>query len=230
MLYELRKYDVMPGRLPRLLDRFGSFTVKKWAERGFHLQGFWTPDVGGHNLQLIYILGWESYEERHSKFSAWQGDPERAAKWAETEHDGPLVRRVSNQLLEPTAFSALDLGKPYGPPADGRAPYLFELREYEAAPGKLRPLVERFGAFTTKCFADYGFRQVGYWTSQMGGHNHQLTYILAWESYDERTKKFDAFRADPERQRVFAESDRNGALVERVANVMMKPTPFSPMK
>src|SRR5262245_16288021 len=38
VLYELRRYDVMPGRMPRLLDRFGSFTTKKWAERGFRLQ------------------------------------------------------------------------------------------------------------------------------------------------------------------------------------------------
>jgi len=29
MLYELRKYEVMPGKRPALLDRFGSFTVHK---------------------------------------------------------------------------------------------------------------------------------------------------------------------------------------------------------
>ena len=230
VLYELRKYEVMPGRLPRLLDRFGSFTVKKWAEHGFRLIGFWTPDVGGHNHQLIYMWAWESFEERTTKFNAWRANPERATKWAETEKDGPLVRRVYNQLLEPTAFSPLDNGVSLGADAGTRSPYLFELREYEASPGKLGALVDRFGSFTTRCFADHGFRQVAYWTSQMGGHNHQLIYILAWQSYDERTKRFNEFRADAERQRVFAESDRNGPLVERVANVMMEPTAFSPMK
>lgn len=230
MLYELRKYEVMPGKLPRLLDRFGSFTVGKWVERGFHVVGFWTPDVGGHNHQLIYILGWESYEERETKFGGWRASPERAAKWAETERDGPLVRRVYNQLLAPTSFSPRDNGVSYGPDVSGRSPYLFELREYDASPGKLGALADRFGSFTTGCFAAHGFRQVAYWTSEMGGHNQQFIYILAWESYAERKKKFDAFRADPERQRVFAESDRNGPLVERVANVMMEPTAFSPMK
>ena len=35
MLYELRRYDVAAGKLPALVDRFGSFTVHKWKEYGF---------------------------------------------------------------------------------------------------------------------------------------------------------------------------------------------------
>jgi len=97
-------------------------------------------------------------------------------------------------------------------------------------PGKLPALVHRFGSFTLGCFQRHGFRQVGYWTPFMGGHNHQLVYMLAWESYEERTRRFDEFRADPERQRVFAESEPDGPLVERTVNIMMEPTGFSPMK
>ena len=230
MLYELRKYDVVPGNMPALLDRFGSFTTHKWKEFNVRLTGFWTPDMGGNNQQLVYILAWESLEERAKNFGAWQASPERAAKWAETEKDGPLVRRVNNLLMSPTDFSQIDKGIPYGSDAAGRKPYLFEYREYEANPGKLPALVKRFGGFTIDCFKKYGFRQVGYWTPFMGGHNHELIYILAWESYDERAKKFGEFRVDPDRQRVFAESEKDGVLVERVNNLMMAPTAFSPMK
>jgi hypothetical protein len=230
MLYEFRKYDIIPGKGPALLDRFGTFTVPKWQDRGFRVVGFWTPEMGAYSNQLVYILAWETLEERLSKFSAWRAEPERAKKWAETEKDGPLVRRVNNVLMEPTEFSQLDKGIPYGPAADGRSPYLFELREYEAMAGKTAALVQRFGGFTVGCFQKHGFRQVGYWTPVMGGHNHQLVYILAWESYEERARRFQEFVADPDRQRVFAESDKNGPLVERIAPVMMRPTPFSPMK
>ena len=230
MYYELRKYDVMAGKQPALLDRFGSFTTLKWPEFGVRLVGFWTPDVGAHSNQIIYILAWESYEERVKNFGAWQATPERAKVWEETEKDGPLVKRLTNVLMQPTAYSQLDNGTPYGPPAEGRAPYLFELREYEAMPGKMPDLIKRFGGFTVGCFQKFGFRQVGYWTPVMGGYNNQLIYILAWESYEERTRCFQQFRADPERRRVFAESEKNGPLVERVVNVMMEPTAFSPMK
>jgi len=230
MLYELRKYEVMPGKLPTLLDRFGSFTVPNWAGRGFRLVGFWTPDIGGFTNQLVYMLAWEGFEERMAKFSAWQADPERLKKWEETEANGPLVRRVNNQMMQPTAFSQIDKGIPYAPSADGRAPFLFELREYDAMPGKLATLVRRFGDFTIGAFQEHGFRQVGYWTPFMGGHNHQLVYMLAWESYEERTRCFQEFGADPERARVFGESERQGPVVERIGTTMLKPTPFSPMK
>ena len=95
MLYELRKYDLMPGKQPALLDRFATFTTKKWLEYGIRLTGFWTTEMGISN-QLVYVLAWESFEERFTKFPAWQASPERAAKWEETERDGPLIRRVNN--------------------------------------------------------------------------------------------------------------------------------------
>ena len=230
MLYELRKYDVMPGKMPAILNRFGTFTTVRWKDYGVRLIGFWTPDVGGHNHQLVYILGWESFEERTKNFGAWQADPERAKVWAESEKDGPLVRRVSNLLMRPTDFSQIDQGIPYGPSAEGRKPYLFELREYDTMPGKQQDLVQRFGGFTIECFKGFGYRQVGYWTPVMGGYNNQLIYMLAWESYDERTKAFQQFRADPARIKAFADSERDGILVERVVNTMMEPTAFSPMK
>ena len=121
---------------------------------------------------------------------------QRAKVWAESEKDGPLVKRVYNQLMEPTAYSQLDKGEAYGPDAATRAPYLFELREYQAMPQKIANITERFGGFTCEPFRRHGFRQVGYWLNRIGGNDHQLTYLLAWESLDERIVKFDAFGKD----------------------------------
>ena len=230
MLYELRRYDVVPGKLPALIDRFGSFTVPKWKDHGFRLVGFWTPLLGEKSNQLVYMCAWESFEERSKKNAMWQADPDRAKKWAETEKDGPLVKRVYNQLMEPTAYSQLDKGESYGPDASGRNPYLFELREYQATPGKIANITQRFGGFTCEAFKKQGFRQVGYWLNVMGGNNHQLIYMLAWESLDERVKRFDTFAKDPDRARVFGESEKNGPIVEQVTTTILRPTAFSPMK
>jgi hypothetical protein len=64
----------------------------------------------------------------------------------------------------------------------------------------------------------------------MGANDHQLIYLLAWESLDERMAKFDGFAKDPERARVFAESEKNGPIVQQVTNSILRPTAFSPMK
>ncbi len=164
------------------------------------------------------------------KNAVWRADPERAKKWAETEKDGPLVRRVYNQLMEPTAYSQLDKGEAYGPDASKRNPYLFELREYQAMPQKIQNITDRFGNFTCSAFKRHGFRQVGYWLNRIGGYDHQLTYLLAWESLNERVEKFDTFAKDPERGRVFAESEKNGPIVEQVTTTILRTTAFSPMK
>ena len=230
MLYELRRYDVVAGKLPALLERFGTFTVEKWKQHGFRLVGFWTPLLGEKSNQVVYMWAWESVEERTQKMTPWRADPERAKKWAESEKDGPLVKRVYNQLMEPTAYSQLDKGERYGPDATSRSPYLFELREYQAMPGKIANVTDRFGGFTCDAFKKHGFRQVGYWLNRIGGNDHQLTYMLAWESLDERVNRFDTFAKDPDRARVFGESEKNGPIVEQVTTTILRPTAFSPMK
>jgi hypothetical protein len=230
MLYELRRYDVVAGKLPALLERFGTFTVEKWKQHGIRLVGFWTPLLGEKSNQVVYMWAWESYEERTRKMGVWRADPERAKVWAESEKNGPLVRRVNNQLMEPTAYSQLDKGERYGPDASARNPYLFELREYQAMPGKIVNVTERFGGFTCEAFKKQGFRQVGYWLNRIGGNDHQLIYMLAWESLDERVSKFDTFAKDPDRARVFGESEKHGPIVEQVTTTILRPTAFSPMK
>ena len=229
MLYELRRYDVAAGKLPALIDRFG-VVANKWKDHGIRLVGFWTPLLGEKSNQVVYIWGWESFEERTKKMAAWRADPERARKWEESEKDGPLVKRVNNQLMEGTAYSQLDKGERYGPDAAGRDPYLFELREYQAMPGKITNIVDRFGGFTCDAFKKHGFRQVGYWVNRVGGNDHQLVYMLAWESLNERVSKFDTFAKDPDRARVFGESEKNGPIVEQVTVTILRPAAFSPMK
>ena len=71
---------------------------------------------------------------------------------------------------------------------------------------------------------------MGYWLNRLGGNDHQLIYLLAWESLNERVTKFDTFAKDPERARVFAESEKNGPIVEQVTTTILRPTAFSPMK
>ncbi len=132
--------------------------------------------------------------------------------------------------MEPTSYSQIDRGEPYGPDASSRSPYLFELREYQAMPGKIQNITDRFGNFTCAAFKKHGFRQVGYWHNAIGGNSNELIYLLAWESLDERLSKFDTFVKDPERVRVFAESEKNGPIVQQVANTILRPTAFSPMK
>ena len=107
MIYETRVYRCIPGRLPALLKRFETITLKLWEKRGIRAVGFFTTLVGGSNQELTYILAWESLAEREQKWTAFATDTEWLAAREKTEADGQIVENIVNQLLLPTAFSAM---------------------------------------------------------------------------------------------------------------------------
>ena len=107
MLYELRVYHCVPGRLPDLLKRFDTITLGIWRRHGIEQAGFWTVGIGGSNQALYYFLKWDSLAERERKWAAFQADPEWIEKRAQTEANGAIVARVENSILQPTGFSAV---------------------------------------------------------------------------------------------------------------------------
>ena len=107
MIYEMRVYRCVPGRLPALLQRFQNVTLKLWDKHGIKQAGFWTVAIGDSNQALYYMLQWESLDERAQKFAAFQADPEWQEKRAATEANGPIVASISNTILLPTGFSAV---------------------------------------------------------------------------------------------------------------------------
>lgn len=64
MIYELRIYRALPGRMPALLKRFETRTLKIWERLGIRQGGFWTTLIGPSHLELIYMLVWEPMDER----------------------------------------------------------------------------------------------------------------------------------------------------------------------
>ena len=107
MIYELRVYDCLPGRLPALLKRFNDHTLSIWDRHGIRQAGFFTTVVGESNQRLTYFLAWESLAEREAKWKAFITDPAWLKVRDESERDGQIVANVTNQLLAPTAFSSV---------------------------------------------------------------------------------------------------------------------------
>ncbi len=106
---------------------------------------------------------------------------------------------------------------------------IYELRIYDAMPGKLPALNERFATITLGYFKKYDIRVVGFWTDLIG-ISARLTYMLAYDDLAHRERAWNAFGADQERLKAFAETEKAGPLVARVTNTIMRPTDYSPMK
>ena len=107
MLYELRTYHAVPGKLGALNDRFERHTLGFFARHDIHAVGFWTTYIGADNQVLIYLLQWPDLATREARWNAFMADSEWLAAKADTERDGPIVARVENSILTPAAYSAL---------------------------------------------------------------------------------------------------------------------------
>lgn len=106
---------------------------------------------------------------------------------------------------------------------------IYELRIYTVHPGKMGALQARFRDHTCRLFEKHGMTNVGYWTNAVGGRNDELWYILGYEDMGARQTAWAAFGADPEWQRVHADSESDGPIVHHIENRFMRPTDFSPL-
>jgi hypothetical protein len=108
---------------------------------------------------------------------------------------------------------------------------VFELRTYTSPEGKLGDLHKRFRDHTMRIFKKHGMESIGYWQPQDAPDSQNtLIYIISHESREAAKKNWADFRADPEWQKVGAESEANGKIVSKVVSVYMDATDYSPMK
>src|SRR5262245_51376573 len=113
-------------------------------------------------------------------------------------------------------------------PAPGR---IYELRTYTAAEGKLDAVNARFRDHTRRIFEKHHMKSVGYWLPSEGPlAGTTLIYILEHPSREEATKNWAEFNADPEWQKVKAESEVNGRIVQKADRVFMNATDYSAIK
>jgi hypothetical protein len=107
---------------------------------------------------------------------------------------------------------------------------VYELRVYDCFVGMLPALLARFENHTLRIWERHGIRQAGFFTTLVGESNHQLTYLLAWESLAERETKWAAFSSDAEWLTARAESEKDGLIVRNIRNSLLAPTAFSSVK
>ncbi len=101
---------------------------------------------------------------------------------------------------------------------------LYELRVYEIAPNKMPAIINRFANITLEYFKKHGIKPVLFLEPVLGVSN-QLTYLVQWESLAQREKCWDAFSSDPGWQAARAETEKDGPIVLRFTNTILREVP-----
>lgn len=107
---------------------------------------------------------------------------------------------------------------------------IYEYRVYTIQPGEMAKQHERFAKGSFPLFEKHGMKIVGCWTNLIGGPSNQIIYMLGYEDLAHREKSWASFQADPDWQKITAANASVPPLVAHIENVMLRPTPYSPLK
>ena len=107
MIYHLRTYIIPRGRMPDILERFETTTMRLFARHGIDVLGFWTVTKPETDYELVYITRFENQAAADAAWKAFRADPEWVATRERSEANGPIVEAVIEKSLEPTGFSPL---------------------------------------------------------------------------------------------------------------------------
>ncbi len=106
VVYELRIYHVVPGKIEELVARFRDHTMKLFADHGMKSVAYWTAlDEPVKSSTFFYILEHPSREAAAANWKAFQDDPEWKSVKAKTEENGKLVEKIDSTFLTLTDFS-----------------------------------------------------------------------------------------------------------------------------
>ena len=107
MLYELREYTVVPGRLPALVRRFKDHTLALFRKHGMRVVFMSLTEVGDNSSnELVYVMQFDSYQELQERWAGFVADPDWQAIKQKSEVDGPLVAKVHRRLLNAAPFES----------------------------------------------------------------------------------------------------------------------------
>lgn len=105
MIYELREYSAVPGRMPALIRRFNEHALKGLAKHGMEVVFISMTDFGPNTMnEIVYVLRFESYGELERKWKEFLADPEWVEAKRLSEADGPLVAKLSRRILTASPF------------------------------------------------------------------------------------------------------------------------------
>ncbi len=102
---------------------------------------------------------------------------------------------------------------------------VYELRVYHCHDGRRPALIKRFQDHTTRIFENHGMENVAYWLPTSDDMKNDLIYMLSYPSMEARNASWKAFMADPEWQKVWADSKKNGDIVASVDSKFLKIEP-----
>jgi hypothetical protein len=228
--YELRRYHLTSGPQKKLTDTYLSEALIPGLNRlAIRPIGVFNVAIGLESPSVYVLIPCTSVEKLVTIDFQLEKDSDymkAGEAFLKAPASDPAYVRLESSLM--IAFE----GRPHlaVPAATAKqGARIFELRTYES-PSTFdhRRKVEMFHSGEFDVFKQAGFSPVFYGDSLVGSHLPNLTYMLAFESEDDRAKLWKAFMSAPEWKKLSAEKRFNfESIVTNITNQLLSPAPYS---
>jgi len=203
MIIEMRSYDVQPGMVKDVEERFAAGLPHRTEFSP--LAAFWHTDVGPLN-RVIHVWPYEDLNER-----------ERIRKAANDHVHWPpkiqeFVVQQESKILQPAPYSP-ELG-------NKKLGNIYEIRTYTTRPGTLPEMVKMWGGYLEERLKLSPLAAV--WYSELGPLN-QFIHIWPYENMAER----DRVRAESMKLKTWPPPSRQ--FLVKQESMIVVPASFSPL-
>ncbi|WP_243711708.1 MULTISPECIES: NIPSNAP family protein [unclassified Paenibacillus] len=104
-MYELRIYDMQPGKLQAIKDRFRDHVIELFGKHDMKITQFW-EDEDEAKERLYYVVEHAGMEQRNLNYDRFRNDPEWIEVKRVSELDGPLVKKQESIFMKDVSFFA----------------------------------------------------------------------------------------------------------------------------
>ncbi|WP_093355620.1 NIPSNAP family protein [Pseudonocardia ammonioxydans] len=108
MIYEVREYVAVPGRMPAIIKLFREVTLPLFDKHDMEVVSVGRTSLGDHSFnELVYVLQFSDLTELDAKWSSFLADADWAAALSSYEADGPLHQSIRRRVVDPSPFSEM---------------------------------------------------------------------------------------------------------------------------
>jgi NIPSNAP len=99
MLYEIRLYNLVPGRILDNLNRWEQHLPRLMARHGISVMGRWIATAGPGAPMFIYMMTYESLQQREDQWAGFYADADWWEARALTNAGSQIVERFETYFL-----------------------------------------------------------------------------------------------------------------------------------
>ena len=224
MIYEIRLYSVVPGRIDVAYERFANHLPLLFQRHGIHNIGRWTAVSGSHVPRFVYVMAYQDLAAREQQWSAFYQDPDWWAVRARTQCGEEATERFDLYFLR---------GNPAWPPPGSPERALggaHDLMFIEVALGKTTAANEFLKDLYLPLLAKVGAQLMLVADFISGPALPKIALLIAWPDPVVRAGGWHLITNDIVLKAAIAEQRKNiGRALLGATDVMeLQPTSFAP--